>query len=45
MTTLQTGSPAPNFTAKDQNGNTVSLTDFKGRQLFIFFYPKADTSG
>ncbi len=37
--------PAPDFTALDQDGNTVSLSDFKGRNLVIFFYPKADTPG
>jgi len=45
MTTLKKGDPAPNFSAPDQNGNSVSLADFKGRKCFIFFYPKAGTSG
>jgi len=45
MTQLQAGSPAPDFAAMDQNGNTVRLGDFKGRRLFLFFYPKANTSG
>ncbi|GAA0871081.1 thioredoxin-dependent thiol peroxidase [Gangjinia marincola] len=45
MTTLQTGDPAPQFTAKDQDGNTHSLSDFKGKKLVMFFYPKADTPG
>lgn len=45
MTRLQAGKPAPAFTAVDQNGNTVSLGDYQGRRLFIFFYPKANTSG
>jgi len=45
MTTLHTGDPAPDFTAPDQNGNSVNLADFKGRKRFIFFYPKANTSG
>jgi peroxiredoxin Q/BCP len=45
MTTLQTGSPAPHFSVPDQDGNTVSLADFRGRKLFLFFYPKANTSG
>jgi peroxiredoxin len=45
MTTLHNGDPAPDFTAPDQNGNSVSLAVFKGRKLFIFFYPKANTSG
>ena len=45
MATLQTGNRAPDFTAPDQDGRTVSLKDFKGRKCFIFFYPKAGTSG
>jgi len=45
MTTLHTGDPAPDFSAPDQNGNSVNLADFKNRKLFIFFYPKANTSG
>ncbi len=45
MEKLKPGDPAPAFTAPDQNGHTVSLKDFKGRKCFIFFYPKAGTSG
>ena len=45
MAALETGDPAPDFAALDQNGNRVSLADFKGRKCFIFFYPKAGTSG
>ena len=45
MTQLQAGNPTPDFSAPDQNENTVRLADFKGRKLFIFFYPKANTSG
>ena len=45
MIALKTGDPAPNFSAPDQNGNSVSLADSKGRKRFIFFYPKAGTSG
>ena len=45
MKRLQSGDAAPDFSAQDQNGNTVNLADFRGRQLFIFFYPKANTSG
>jgi peroxiredoxin Q/BCP len=40
---LQPGSPAPDFTVKDQNGNDVSLHDFKGKKVVIYFYPKDDT--
>ena len=45
MPTLNPGDRAPAFTASDQNGQKVSLKDFKGRKCFIFFYPKANTSG
>lgn len=45
MTPLQPGDAAPTFTATDQNGNTVGLEDFAGRKRFVFFYPKANTSG
>jgi peroxiredoxin Q/BCP len=45
MKQLQPGDPAPIFSAPDQNESTVSLSDFKGRKLFIFFYPKANTAG
>lgn len=45
MTTLKVGDKAPDFTSKDQNGNTISLWDFKGKKLVLFFYPKADTPG
>lgn len=34
---------APDFVAKDQNGNTVSLSDFKGKNLILYFYPQDDT--
>jgi len=40
---LQPGSPAPDFSVQDQNGNTVSLTDFKGKKVALFFYPKDNT--
>jgi peroxiredoxin Q/BCP len=45
MTLLEKGDPAPEFSAVDQHGNTVRLSDFKNRKCFIFFYPKANTSG
>jgi peroxiredoxin Q/BCP len=45
MDTLQPGDPAPAFSAPDQNNNTVATADFAGRKLFVFFYPKANTSG
>jgi thioredoxin-dependent peroxiredoxin len=45
MPHLQPGDTAPAFTLPDQDGKPVSLSDFKGRKVLIFFYPKADTSG
>jgi len=45
MTTLKVGDKSPNFTSKDQNGNTISLSDYKGKKLVLFFYPKASTPG
>jgi peroxiredoxin Q/BCP len=45
MNQLQPGDAAPGFSALDQRGGTVNLSDFKGRRVFIFFYPKANTSG
>lgn len=45
MTTLKVGDKAPNFTSKDQNGNTISLSDYVGKKLVLFFYPKASTPG
>jgi len=43
MTTLKVGDKAPNFQALDNEGNTVKLSDYKGKKLIIFFYPKANT--
>ncbi len=45
MTQLKPGDKAPDFTAKDQDGNTHSLSDYKGQKLVLFFYPKASTPG
>ena len=39
------GNPAPDFTLPDQNGKDVSLKDFQGKNVILFFYPKADTPG
>ena len=36
---------APEFTLKDQNGKDVSLSDFKGKKVVLYFYPKDNTSG
>lgn len=45
MSLLKPGDPAPNFSGTDQNGNTVTLNDFKGEKLVVYFYPKANTPG
>ena len=45
MTTLKVGDKAPDFSAKDQDGNLHSLKDYKGKKLVVFFYPKASTPG
>ncbi|MAX71666.1 MAG: thioredoxin-dependent thiol peroxidase [Flavobacteriaceae bacterium] len=45
MTHLKVGDKAPDFTAKDEQGNTISLSDYKGKKLVVFFYPKASTPG
>lgn len=45
MSQLSAGTPAPDFTLTDQHGNDVSLGDFAGRKVLVFFYPKADTPG
>jgi thioredoxin-dependent peroxiredoxin len=45
MAKLKEGEKAPDFTAKDQNGNTVSLSDYKGKNIILYFYPKDDTPG
>jgi peroxiredoxin Q/BCP len=41
----QAGQPAPDFSTPDQNGNLVSLNDFHGQWVVIYFYPKDDTPG
>ncbi|MDT0558701.1 thioredoxin-dependent thiol peroxidase [Ichthyenterobacterium sp. W332] len=45
MTHLKAGDKAPEFSALNQDGNTVNLNDFKGKKLVVFFYPKASTPG
>jgi len=42
---LSVGTEAPHFSVKDHNGNTVSLKDFRGRKVVLWFYPRADTPG
>lgn len=42
---LTAGTIAPAFTVKDTNGNTVSLSDFAGKTVVLYFYPKDDTPG
>ena len=45
MTTLQIGDKAPDFQSINQDENAVSLSDFEGKKLVLFFYPKASTPG
>jgi peroxiredoxin Q/BCP len=42
---LEVGARAPAFTLSDQDGRKVKLSDFKGKRLVVYFYPKADTPG
>jgi peroxiredoxin Q/BCP len=45
MTTLKVGDKAPVFSGKDQDGKTISLSQFKGKKLALYFYPKDNTPG
>lgn len=45
MALLKEGTVAPNFTAKNQNGEDISLTNFKGKKVILYFYPKDNTPG
>ncbi len=45
MSQLKIGSKAPDFSAPNQNGETMSLADFSGKKLVLYFYPKDDTPG
>lgn len=45
MATLEIGQQAPDFSAKNQHGETVHLSDFKGKKVILYFYPKDNTPG
>lgn len=45
MSIPKVGSPAPEFTLQTDSGETVRLRDFRGKQVVLYFYPKADTPG
>lgn len=45
MNTLKAGDKVPEFTAIDQDGKQISLSDYRGGKLIVFFYPKANTPG
>ena len=42
---LELGQKAPDFSLPDQNGNDVSLSDFSGKKVVLWFFPKASTPG
>lgn len=42
---LETGMKAPDFTLPDKDGNTVSLSDFAGKKIVLYFYPRDNTPG
>ncbi len=42
---IEEGKPAPDFTLPDAEGNEVSLHDFRGKNVIVYFYPKDDTPG
>jgi len=45
MNLLEAGQKAPDFSVKDHDGNDVHLSDFHGKSVILWFYPKADTPG
>jgi thioredoxin-dependent peroxiredoxin len=45
MNILKVGDAAPQFSAKDQDGNSINLKDYHGKKLVVFFYPAANTPG
>ena len=42
---LKTGDTAPHFSATGDDGRTISLSDFPGKRVLLYFFPKANTSG
>ena len=44
-TMLETGVQAPEFTVTSHDGSTVTLSDFRGKKVLLWFYPKANTGG
>jgi peroxiredoxin Q/BCP len=45
MAFLEEGATAPDFKEKNQNGEEISLTDFRGKKVILYFYPKDNTPG
>ncbi len=45
MITLKAGDKAPDFESKDQDGNPIRLSDYKGKKVVLYFYPKDNTPG
>jgi peroxiredoxin Q/BCP len=45
MNTLKVGDKVPEFSSTDQDGNTINLSDYSGKNLVVFFYPRANTPG
>lgn len=45
MLVLKVGDKAPEFEGKDENGNSLSLTEYKGKKVVLYFYPKDSTPG
>ena len=43
--TIKIGQTAPDFSAKDQNGDTITLSQFKGKKVVLYFYPRDNTPG
>ena len=45
MNTLKVGDKVPTFSAKDQDGNTIHLSDYTDKKLIVFFLPKSEHAG